>query len=460
MDRRTFLKQGAAAVTAAGLGSQSCARVTRRPSRGARPNIVHITPHDLGRDVACLGHPVVKTPNLDRLGAEGVRFTNHFCASTACSPGRGTTMTGRYAHCNGLMGLVNRGWSMPESERTIVDYLNDAGYETCHVGLQHERRHRRMNRYKVYLGEEKGRKSSVCDVVSGHAIDYLHKRQPGDPPFYLNAAFFECHAPWERPEYMGRYNPDDIVVPPYLPDTPQMRKRLCSFYGSVSFMDECVGKVLDTLRETGLEDDTLVIFTTDHGISFPRAKGTLYDPGMTTALIMRCPGYIKAGTVCEHLVHSINLVPMVLDMLGMPVPEHVQGRSHYAFLSGGGYEPYDQIFLERNFHADTDFVRAVRTARYKYIRNLTDRNRNMIPPENVGVTHWGKLRNSGIRRAPEELFDLEKDPNEFNNVAEDPAYASVLADLRGRLEDWMNETNDWLRGAYELIHFPARDRRI
>lgn len=454
MNRRTFLGMtaGAGAVAARISGSAAAQRGSDRE----RPNILYIIPHDLGPTLGCYGHPDVKTPNLDRLAAGGVRFSNHFCASTACSPSRGTLMTGRYAHSNGLMGLVNRNWSLPENEQTIVDHLNEAGYETVHAGLQHERTKREMNRYRTYLGTQPG-KDRFCDAACAQVIEWLKGRAPGDGPFYLNAGFFECHAPWEREEYLNRYDPDAVTVPPHLNDVPGMRRNLAAFLGSVSFMDEWVGRVLDALREAALEENTIVVFTTDHGISFPRAKGTLYDPGMRTPMITRWPGGVRGGTEPDELVHGVDLVPSLLDLLGLPIPEAVQGRSFAPLLTGGEYQPAKEIFFERNFHDYIDIVRAVRTRRFKYIRNLTERNRPMMPSDDPTEHRWNVLRDSGVPRPLEELYDLEADPNEFTNLAEDPAHADTLADLRGRLDRWMDETADPFRGATDFIHSPQRD---
>ena len=175
MDRRAFLGVSAGAAAGATLRSGSAAAQGRGGPR--KPNILYLIPHDIGPTLSCYGHPDVKTPNLDRLAAEGARFTDHFCASTCCSPSRGTLMTGRYAHSHGLMGLVNRSWSLPESERTIVDHLNEAGYETVHAGLQHERTKREMNRYRTYLGKQPG-KDRFCDAACAQAIEFLRARRP------------------------------------------------------------------------------------------------------------------------------------------------------------------------------------------------------------------------------------------------------------------------------------------
>ncbi len=421
-----------------------------------RPNIIHITVHDTGTMLGCYGDPNVKTPTLDRMASEGIRFSNHFCASSPCSPARGCMLTGRYAHSNGLMGLAHQGfaWSLPESEKTIVDYLNTAGYETYNCGIQHERQDRSRNRYK-HLGNNN---LYVEDVVSDvNAILESHTRE--DAPFYINAATWECHGLWVRDQYQGRYNPDDIKLPAYLPNFDVNRRLISQYCGSVSYMDEVVDSVFSTLKRTGLDNNTLVIFTTDHGIAMPRAKSTLYDPGIATAMIMRWPGHIKPESVCNHSISHVDLVPTLLEITGCALPDNLQGRSYASVLSGESYTPNPAVFTERHFHEDADLMRAVRSQRYKLIRNYSQRNYWPLPDELQENNPDNNIFDSGRPRPFEELYDLYVDPNEFHNCIEDPTYTEVLQDMRARMDDWMDTTHDFLRGACIPIHNPTNEPR-
>ncbi|MCL5269938.1 MAG: sulfatase, partial [bacterium] len=406
--RRQFLQKSsmlALGVTAAGEPGKAAAEKTvaprPRPARAPgkkpqRPNIIHIIVHDLGNSLACLGYPDVQTPNLDALAAEGVRFTNHFCNSTACSPARGCLMTGRYAHANGLISLAHMGIVLPESEQTIVDVMNGAGYETYNFGTQHERA-RQKNRYKHLDKVE----CMYVEDMANNMIDFLKHHKPSDGPFYANGGTFDVHQPWntrlklgpkpgthapidlgpERRAFQARYKADELTIPPFLPDMPHFRQELRQFYGIISHMDAQIGRILDTLKETGLDQDTLVYFTTDHGIGFPRAKGTLYDPGLTTAMIMRWPGRFKAGLECPHPTSHVDLLPTLMELLDLPIPERVQGRSYAPSLLGRAYSPAECLFMERNFHGDFDPMRAVRTGRHKLIRNFSERPRFRYPWE-------------------------------------------------------------------------------
>jgi N-sulfoglucosamine sulfohydrolase len=457
MKRREFVERGiGGALGAMATGSASLARAGGAPAiaaqRGSqRPNILFIIVHDLGTALNCYGQPNVKSPRLDQFASEGARLANYFCCSTPCSPSRGCIMTGRYAHATGLIGLANRGWSLPEAERTIVDYLNEAGYETVNIGGQHERIPARGNSNRF---GQVGPARRNADLVAEDVCRFLKNWKRTSGPLYLNIYIQDVHEPWNRPEFQGRYAPDEIVPPPFLPNTAHHRTRLAQFYGSVSFMDEAMGRILDMLRQTGMEQDTLVIFTTDHGVSFPRAKSTLYDPGLRTALLVRWPGRIKPGSVDASLLGNVDLVPTLLDLAKLPIAKEIHGRSFAPLLLGGKHVPDEQIFAERNFHDDYDPMRCVRTGRYKLIRNVARRDRYMLPSEATERDTWATMQKSGKPRPFEELYDLEKDPNEFRDVAGDAAYAPVLADMRHRLDAWMNATADFIRGAKEFVYWP------
>ena len=223
---------------------------------------------------------------------------------------------------------------LPDSERTIVDYLSDAGYYTANFGGDHERPAGGYH-YRQKGDPTRRRADQMADDVCA----FLKSYDPKNGPFYLNAYSQDPHSPWNRPEFLGRYDPDKIPLPAFLADIPEVRKELAAFYGAMSFTDEALGRIFDTLRETGLDRNTLVIFTTDHGIDFPRAKRTLYDVGLTTAVIFRWPGHIRPGTVVPHLLSNVDLLPTQLELLGLSVPKQVQGKSFAAALSAAATCP-------------------------------------------------------------------------------------------------------------------------
>jgi arylsulfatase A-like enzyme len=401
-----------------------------------RPNIVNITCHDLGTQLGCYGDTTVPSPNIDGLADQGATFTNHFAAATPCSPSRGCIVTGRYSHSNRLIGLVNRGWDLPDQEVTVVDHLKESGYDTHHFGFQHERRDPSRNRYDSTWTD-----SGDSNMVVDRAIDFLESSKTPGRPFFANLGFIEVHLPFDRPHYVPD-DPDEVFVPKYLPETEDTRTELARLHGSIRYMDEALGRLLTSLEETGLAPETLVVFTTDHGIALPRAKSTLYGPGVRTALIARLPGRIQAGRY-DQLLSNIDLLPTVLDLVGRPMPSSIQGRSFLPLLTGDGCVPRAEVFCEKNYHDDYDPIRAVRTRRYSYLRSFEERCKVPLPMDIRASMASRCLRSDALDpRPPEEVYDLRDDPGEEKNLIQDPRYAAVTEDLRSRLLGWMRKTDD------------------
>ncbi len=409
-------------------------------------NILHFICHDLGQELACHGNRTIPSPHLDAFAAEGTRFTNYFAASTPCSPSRGCIMTGKYAHSNGLIGLVNRDWDLPETETTIVDCLNTAGYHTANIGLQHERKNPDHNHY-AHRWSESADAKKVAESVATHL-------ENAPQPFYINAATFEVHLAFDQPHYTAD-DPEAVTLPAYLPDAPENRLERARFHGAIRYLDEAFGAILAAIDRTGHRDDTIVVFATDHGAAFPGAKSTLYDPGIGTALLIRAPGAPPA--VSDALLSNIDLMPTLLEVVGLPVPEGVQGRSFAGLLGGGPHEPRAEIFSEKNFHDHYDPVRAVRTERYKYIRSFRAMPRLPLPADiQDSICAQALPADANDPRPPEELYDLVEDPDETTNRIGDPALNEVHRDLSARLDAWMKETDDPLLEALELPYPPGQ----
>ncbi|NMC04731.1 MAG: sulfatase, partial [Candidatus Lokiarchaeota archaeon] len=343
--------------------------------RASKPNIVFIITHDSGTRLGCYGGGS-KTPCLDKLAAQGVKLENYFASAPQCSPSRGSILTGKAPHVNGLMGLTNRGWDLPASNRTLPALLNDAGYRTSLIGLQHVHRDRASIGY-ADAGNKVKEMPFFAGIVAKRARTFLEHvaREDLKQPFYLELGLNETHRPfptgrWRRPRK------EDVVVPPYLPDTPKVRADIARFDGSLAEADLHVGMVLEALDKHGFTNNTLVIFTTDHGWPFPRAKGTLYDPGIRTACVMRWPGIIQAGQTIDALVSNVDMMPTILDIAGAPVEgtslaATIQGRSFKGMLTGDGFTPRDCVHAELTYH-DQGYnpMRCIRTARWKYIHNF------------------------------------------------------------------------------------------
>lgn len=433
-----------------------------------RPHIIYIVCHDLGRMLGCYGREF-QSPHLDRFASQGALMTRTYCTTTACSPSRGCAWTGQYAHTNGLMGLVNRGWSLPVERRTIVDDMNAAGYHTALVGLDHIRKFREDHRFKEYLPPD-----ARTAVAADNAIAFLKSRRGNDQPFYLNMGTIEVHgSQWgtyhanrEKSgadplvERYGWSKAEDAPVPPTYKDHPAVRREMANYQGCISYLDFHLGRLFNAIDRLGFRDNTLVMFNADHGMEGLRGKGTLYELGLEIACLMRGPG-IAPGTVVDHMIQNIDYVPTFLDAIGANMPDGLQGRSFWPALTGGTYIPHEKIYAERNYHGGAnstfpdgtpssfDPMRSVRTKKYRLIQTFGEGRRSSWTPENVPevrdvFTMYPSQVFPGCPHPREmvELFDLEKDPYCWRNIANDPACAAVRDDLVRDLDAWRRETKD------------------
>lgn len=404
-----------------------------------RPNIVLITCHDLGQHLGCYGVPSVRTPFLDQLAIEGVRFSESFCASPGCSPSRAALATGRYPHCTGVLGLAHAhfGWRLHEGEQHIAALLGETGYHTALFGLQH------VTYQPETLGFAEIAVDRPADQVVENFASFL-KARPQDEPFYAEVNFFEPHRPWE----FGGVQPDEslgVWVPPYLPESAECRGELAALQGAIHKADQSVAGLDTALGEAGLRGSTLFVFTADHGIAMPRAKGTLYDPGIRTALLMRYPdGGIEGGRVITGLVSNLDIAPTLLDFArGAPLPTRIQGTSLRGLLSGGFHIPRNWVFAEKTFHNRYDPLRAVRTDRWKLIARFECSDPIEVPADIMrGPTYAQMIPEVVGPVAPFELYDLNADPVERENLAGRPEHAETETELKRRLVDWMLETED------------------
>jgi len=443
------------------------------PAHGAppaRPNILLVHCHDLGQFLHCYGVKTVRTPNLDKLAAEGVRFARSFCTNPGCSPSRASLFTGRWPHSNGVMGLchANFAWDLNPDERHLAQILRDAGYSTAAVGVIHET----SSGFKR-CGYERHLRPAAALPATDAAIELLRewKAKPGQP-FFLSVGFIEPHRlPYREPAWPGALpldhsfpgpalEPDSslgVEVPGYLRDTEATRRELAGLQGAVRHVDAQFGRLMAALKDNGQEASTLVLFTTDHGIAMPRAKCSVYEPGVQVALILRLPGRKgwHGGAVRPEMVSNVDYLPTILDLVGVPIPNNVQGRSLAPLLDGKPYRPREEIFTELTYHDYYDPRRAIRTESHKLIVNFTtapafmDPSQCWRPPSDVVVPE-----NRAVAYHPHvELYDLSKDPWEQNDVSRRPEYARIREDLLGRLRRHMVETQDpILAGAVTSPH--------
>ncbi len=399
-----------------------------------RPNILYIHSHDTGRFIQPYGHAIA-TPNLQRLAEEGILFRQAFCANPTCSPSRACLLTGQSAHSNGMVGLAHRGFSLCDYGHHLVHTLKAAGYRTALAGMQH-----------VAAGPDAWRTIGY-DQCLGHAgkahqVAARFLRSAPASPFFLSVGFGETHRPFPTENLPD--NPDYCLPPPPLPDTPKNRLDMARYKASARQLDSRIGTVLETLRKAGLEENTLVIATTDHGLAFPRMKCNLQDSGTGVMLILRGPSGFAGGRILDALVSQVDIFPTLCDLLEIPPPPWLEGHSLMPLVRGEKDEVNEAVFAEVNYHAAYEPMRSVRTRRWKYIRRYEPRRSPVLPncDDSLSKDVWLEHGWTDLGPHREALFDLVFDPNETANLASDPAAASALNDMRARLEAWMTRTAD------------------
>jgi arylsulfatase A-like enzyme len=261
-------------------------------------------------------------------------------------------------------------------------------------------------------------------------------------PWFLSVGFFETHRSWFEPTSMR----DSLysLPPPGLPDTRAVREDVAAYKSSARSLDQGVGRVLNALHDAGMVDNTLIVFTTDHGLAFPGAKGTLYDRGTGVMLIMRGPGGFLGGRVVDELVSHVDLYPTFCELADIDAPSFAQGCSLLPLMRGDSPTARAAVFTELTYHVAYDPQRAIRTPRWKYIRHFDDYGKPVLP--NIDDSPSKDLfieAGWGEREVPrEQLFDLVLDPEEGENLAGDPAFEHVRLELRERLEGWMRDSDD------------------
>lgn len=406
----------------------------------SKPNIIYIHSHDTGRYVQPYGH-AIPTPNIQKLAEEGVLFRNAFCANPTCSPSRAALLTGQYAHSCGMGGLANRGWNLPVPKHLIPYTLNDAGYVTALAGFQHVVRNIHDTGYQRILAQEYGNVGA-----EQRACQFLDEKP--NKPFFLDIGFSETHRKGKGfdppPDGEPKTDPRYVKPPPTFPDNPTTRQDMAEYIDAARRLDFKMGKVFDCLEKNGLAENTLVICTTDHGLAFPRMKCHVTDHGIGVMLIVRGPGGFDGGKVVDGLVSQIDLFPTICDLAEIDHPDWLQGHSILPLVQGETEDVRDAVFAEVNYHCCYEPQRAIRTKRWKYIRRYDDAQKWALPNCDDSISKSYMLENDWAKLPveTERLYDVVFDPSEAHNLAGDPNYAEVLTEMRSRLEQWRDETDD------------------
>ncbi len=420
------------------------------------PDLYLIHCHDLGDWLTAYGYLHVPSPNLEAFAATSVVFDAAFATAPLCTPARSSIFTGRLPHENGLMGLTHTGWTYRPDIPTLPEVVRSAGYRSALIGLQHEDLDARVLGFDEVHGL--GFIPRALEVAT--MTERWLAANPDGAPFLLSIGMWEVHRPWPEEDYEP-VDPASVTVPDYLPDNEHTRRDISRFYGAIRQMDEAFGRIVNAIEAHPRGDDAIIVFTTDHGVAFPRAKSTLYDSGVKVALMMRLPA--SAGIApgrCDAPVSHLDLLPTLAHFARAHVPEGLTG---VRLVENGGIVDTEgrQLFLEKTYHDRYDPIRAVRTSTAKYIRNYIDAPALPLPTDlELSETRAGMGEAHLAPRPTEELYLLAEDPFELNNRVADSSLSSLREKLAGELDRHLLATQDpVLVGAVSPPPTPGRGRR-
>ncbi len=488
-DASTRVRRPAAAaiLAVAGLVVTAATSAACAESQPPRPNILWITAEDMGADLGCYGDAYANTPNIDRLAAEGVRYTNAFASAPVCSPARSTLITGVYATTLGTHNLRSR-FPIPKQMRGFPACLREAGYYcTNNVKTDYN------------TANEGAIIRASWDESSAKA--HWRNRKPGQP-FFAVFNDMVTHqsrtSVWPYEQFQEevqsqlapgeRHDPAEAPLPPYWPDTPITRRTIARYYDCIAVMDRNVGRLLAELEEAGVADETIVFFYSDHGAGHPRHKRLVLDSGLHVPLIIRFPEKYRhlapaaPGETIDRLVSFVDFPATMLSLLELPIPEYMQGR---AFLGPAAAEPRRYVFGARDRVDEAfDMARSVRDKQYLYVRNYMPHLSHIQPEgysdqsevrrEITRLAAEGKLDDvqmtyAGPTRPREELYDTRADRHQINNLAASPEHREVLERMRQVHRRWMLGTRDlgflpeadaWRRSAGTTPYALARQRDV
>jgi N-sulfoglucosamine sulfohydrolase len=441
-----------------------------------QPNIVLIVTDDHSLDLGCYGNSKIRTPNLDALAAEGTRFQYAFATTASCSASRSVLLTGMYNHANGHYGHEHayHHFSAFEKLKSLPTHLSAAGYQTVRIGKLHVAPEAVFH-FDTTLQANQRNTVQMAEQVDG----YLAKRAT-DKPFFLYFCPVDPHRADQfrddlpnKPDSFGNvaegypgvreenYDPKLVNVPNFLPDNEVTRTELAMYYQSISRVDQGIGRLVQSLKARGVWDNTIVIFTADHGMAFPGAKTTVYDPGLRIPLIVRDSRISARNLVNTVMVSMVDIAPTILKMAGVEkLPNNFQGRSFAGIVDRESAEGWDKIYASHTFHEVTMYypMKVVRDREYKLIWNIAHPLPFPFASDLWAAPTWQHVFKQGsqarygqrtvdqyINRPAFELYDLESDPDEAINLALDPNHTDLLHKLKNELRDFQKRTNDpWI----------------
>lgn len=451
-------------------------------TQAATPNVLLIVSEDNGPELGCYGDPYARTPHLDRLASEGIRFTRAFVAQAGCSQSRASLLTGLYPHQHGQIGLATWGFRMyREDTPNIPRSLKAAGYRTGIIGKLHINPESAFT-FDFHKMESANFTRKNLSDYSKYADAFINA---DEAPFFLSVNYPDAHDTWLRQAEGLPAKPqsaDEVKAMPYMGiDPPGMREMVADYYNCMSRLDSLVGDLLSVLKKSGKADNTIVVYLGDHGADMLRGKRTCYEGGLRIPLLIRWPGTVSPQ-VRNELVSTIDLMPTILTAAGTQLPNGLPGTALQPLFAPSSASWRTHYFAEYHTHAAASNYfpqRSVRTDRYKLIENLLpgeihpdyDNTISKLDKEAsrrkiVGgldlknviaqAAHHVNAAYTEMHKPPRyQLYDLQNDPHEFRNLAAIPEHAATLSELSQALMQWRQETNDPLLNPRNLDRLTA-----
>lgn len=457
----------------------SCTRESKEVSKAEnkatknQPNIILFVSDDHGKDaLGCYGNNIIKTPNLDKLASEGTMFNNAYCTSASCAASRSVILSGKFGHATGSYGHVHdyHHFSTFDNVKSLPVLLEQDGYTTARIGKYH------VAPEKVYHFE------TVLEADPRNTVEMAEKCGDvlnSEKPFFLYFCTDDPHRghpfkpkKWDDPNSFGNkiegykdvekvvYNPNDVLVPNFLPDTKETREEIAQYYQSISRIDQGFGKLMKMLQETGKADNTIVFYISDNGMAFPGAKTSVHEPGIQLPCIIKDPTKRNKGVTSEAMISWVDLTPTILDMANVEYNEkEFHGKSFNKIIDQKHPEGWNEIYASHTFHEITMYypMRVVRKENYKLIWNIAWRLEYPFASDLWASSTWQSIYRNNIEEfgnkkvdqvlfRPEfEMYDLSKDPYELNNLAENKEFETMLELLKGEMKAYQLKTSDpWI----------------
>lgn len=445
-----------------------------------KPNILFLTMDDMNWDsVGCYGSTVEDiSPNIDVLAARGMRFQHAFIQSPICTPSRNVLQTGRYPHESGVQGF----FSVKFPHMTVPELLRDQGYYTGIVQKLPDSTP--TNDYDRYWDFHKSLPKEVYRNPPAYAAAFqeiLNGAKAESKPFYAVVNIVDPHLPfyrgpktyegvWDQTPPSREYGPDEVPIPGFLPQSREFAQEVADYYCTVKRGDDAVGTVMQKLHASGLQQNTIIVFLSDHGMSMPFAKSHLYPAGVRTPWIVVWPGVAEPGYIdTEHMISAIDFMPTIMEMVGLPEPEGLEGRSIVPLVRGGTQANRHYVFVELNENPNADVrpMRAVYSKDFCYIFSPWSNGERVATMEARWYRSWGTMGKLAEQdevtrerfdflkhRTLEEMYAYTTDPYALNNLIDNPSYEKVADVLRSILEDRMTRTQDYCLTAFHARKTP------